>query len=198
MLGRSLDEFPAGAVEAKMTICYLVSHALAERLRPSAIYWNQSDQLLSVDSFNRNMEHGFPAPLHVHPYIYSSGKSPDGRRTTGFVTLGARHIIGREIHFKECAAIFPWMHGRALMLLQMACENDRNVIPDGHTFGVGDDERIRVRHIPETAVEVAMLELTVEKSIEHGIGTVPAPQPPGLGQGFAPPGRPVFGRRKPN
>jgi hypothetical protein len=198
MLGKSLDEFPAGAVEAKMTICYLVSHILVEWLRPAAIYWNQSDQLLSPDSFHRNSDHGFPAPLHIHPYLYSSGTAPDGRRITGFVTLGARHVIGREIRFKECAASFPWMYGRALMLLKMAYDNDRNVIPDGDTFGVGTDEIIRVRHIPETNEEVAMLELTVEKSIEHGIGTSPPPPQGGFGHGHGSPGRPVFGRRKPN
>lgn len=198
MVGKPLDEFPAVDVENKINFCYLVASFLAKPLEPIAIYWSQSDQLLSPESFHRNSNSGLPAPLHLHPYIYSTGTAPDGRRTTGFVTLGARYVIGREIHFKESAAIFPWAYSRALMLLQMAYENDRNVIPDGHSFGHGNDEIIRVRHVPKTETEVALLELTVEKSVEQGIGTPPPPQQGGFGQGYGSPGRPIFGRRKPN
>ena len=79
----------------------------------------------------------------------------------------------------------------ALTFISTARLNDCRLIADGDSFGVLEDEVIRVRHRPPEGDDVPFIELTVEKSPQHGIGIAPPPASP-------PPqtGKPVFGKRK--
>lgn len=190
------QDFSPQEIESKIVVCQLLANFLANALKPSAVHWCQSDQLVTTDYFAANGKGEFPCPIHVHPFLFSSGAKHNGRKTIGFRTLGARHVIGREILFNECGADLAWMYQRAINLLQMARMNNYMIVPDGESFGADNDEVIRVRHLPAQSGEVPIIELTLEKSLEFGISQVMPTSswtpPPSA------PARPVFGKRNPN
>jgi hypothetical protein len=191
---------PAPLVERKIIICQRLAAHLAAPLGATAVHWCQSNLILTPKQFSAAAGASqFPTPLHIHPQLFSNSENSGGRRSMGFVTLGARHVIGREIVFNECPADLHWMHLMAVMYVWMARNDGYRLIPDGDTFGTSPDEVIRVRHRPPEGDDVPLIELTVEKSLEQGIGPEPPPSPaePSPANPAAPPsGAPVFGKRR--
>ncbi len=166
-LGMEEEAKPARLVEEKIAICQRVATFLAEKLKPTVIHWCQSNQLLSREMFLGLKDMEFPSPIHVHAFLFSSTGDP-GR--VGFVTGGARYVIGREISFAESSADFLWAYTKALDFLIMTRRNNYELIPDGHTFGSSKEEMIRVRHLPAKEGEVPVIELTVVRAPQFGIG----------------------------
>lgn len=191
--GFKVSNQSAQLVAQKISICQHLANHLAATLGATAVHWCQSNLILSPDQFSTAVaDPRYPSPLHIHPQLFSSGESADGEGSIAFRTMGARHVIGREILFSECPADVRWMQDRAMLFLEKARRDDGLLIPDGESFGVSADEVIRVRHRPPVGDDVPLIELTVEKSLEQGIGLATPSMPAAL-----PPERPVFGRRKP-
>ena len=93
---------PAPLVERKIMICQRLADHLAAPLGATAIHWCQSNLIVTPSQFSAAVAASrFPTPLHIHPKLFSSGEDADGRRSIGFRTFGARHVIGREILFSE-------------------------------------------------------------------------------------------------
>jgi len=190
---------PAPLVERKIMICQRLAAQLAAPLGATAIHWCQSNFILTPKQFIAAAGGSqFSTAFHLHPQLFSNAEITDGQRSVGFVTLGARHIIGHEILFNECPADLNWMHLIAVMFVRMARNDGYRLIPDGDSFGSSADEVIRVRHRPADEDGVPMIELTVEKSLQQGIGidppTPPAPAPPK--PAASPSAAPVFGKRR--
>lgn len=183
---------PAALVERKIMICQALAHYLSAPLEANAIHWCQSNLILPPDMFSAFVaDTVFPSPLHIHPHLFSSGEGGNGRRTIGFTTFGARHVIGREIRFSECPADLRWMLGRTVNFVQLARLDGYRLILDGDSFGASAEEVIRVRYVTADDDDVPLIELTAEKCPEQGIGIAPPPSP------AAPlPGAPVFGKRR--
>lgn len=192
---------PAALVERKIMVCQGLAAKLASLLGATAVHWCQSDLLLTPQQFSAAAGAPlFPNPLHIHPRLFSNVENSDGRQSMGFVTLGARHVIGREIVFSECPADLNWMHMMAVLYVWMARNDGYRLIPDGDTFGRTPDEVIRVRHRPAEGGDVPLIELTVEKSLEQGIGIAPpptqAPMPAPVKPAAQASAAPVFGKRR--
>jgi hypothetical protein len=155
------SEFPAEMIETKIAICHHIARLLSGTLPVVAIHWGQSDLLLSLDRFVTEDPDDSPSLINVHPFLYSD--------ETAFITLGARHVTGREIDFRPCRVDFSWMLERTLDFLRMARMNENQVIPDGDSFGADENEIIRVRYIQPVLGAVPLIALEVERSLEHGI-----------------------------
>lgn len=196
MLGMADPEQTPVQVEIKITICEMLTKFFADRSAPTAIHWCQSDQLVTPEYFKANTNGAFPSPIHVHPSLFSSGAVIGKRKVVGFRTYGACFVIGREIIFNEAPADLLWLYQRTLNFLQMARANKYQIIPDGDVFGANEDEKIGVKHRPPDERGVALVELTVLKSLEFDISEDrPLPSPP-RGAGSVPSlVRTLFGKR---
>lgn len=184
-------------VELKIRICHFLAAYISRQSRPTAIHWCQSNQIVYPGFFEELAEAPFPNQLHVHPRLFRESDE-NGRELVGFLTLGAKYVIGREIVFKPSAAEFAWKYERAMQFLKMAQLNGHRVIPDGESFGATADEVIGVRHLETSPFGQPVIQLEVVRGPIPGMGL---PQQQRADSAPRPterqPAPRVFGKRKP-
>jgi len=76
--------------------------------------------------------------LSIHPFRHDSG--------IGAVTFGLLSFVGREIEFEAKGLDPPGVINRVAGLAVYMIERG-SVIPDGHTFGANEQERIQIHHV---------------------------------------------------
>jgi len=140
------------------------------RTRPLAIHWIQSNKLLTAKQFAQVALEERDISLLIHPSIYAADQdAEDGAEKMGFRTFGANTLIGREILFEETIVDVDRLFERALQLIYKMRETGL-MIPDGDTFGVDENEMIRVRHIEDEHSDAGLIQLTYERCLDFGIG----------------------------
>ncbi|WP_428679313.1 hypothetical protein [Sphingopyxis sp.] len=153
----------------RLEVCALLSRLAMDEVPASAVHWTQSDQLFPGEMFDALAAGSAPGMLHIHPYLYGGGESPDGKPLAGIRTFGAAHFIDREIRVEPHE--LPWMANfeTILAFLRVATTQNGYIIPDNDTFGPEDHSlSYRVRHIAATADDVALYELEPLLYREHG------------------------------
>ena len=168
---RSLDQF-----RERLSLCSTLSRLAHAMGNASLVYWTSSVHLLQGDVFAKLADCEAPSLLHVHPLLISGGKSGDGRDQTAITTFGAKSFVGREIQI--AANPLPWQKSLGLILsfLRIATMKKGYIIPDGDTFGGGDQSfACRVLHIPEGVksggVDGPLYRLELLYSREHGFAS---------------------------
>ncbi len=168
-----------GQFELKLTICKLMTSFFARNQLPTAVHWLQSNILLPSENFLLLASDPFPIPLFVHPGLFSSRNTISGVPVLGLRTFGASHLIGYEITFIEAPVPLRWLYERACNFVSIARDRG-SLIPHGESFGVDNDEVIRVRHRPASDDRPAgEIELTLELSSEFELddNKLPVSQP---------------------
>ena len=153
----------------RLETCALLARIVADHATPSAIHWTQSNQLMSHEAFEALAQLPAPSPLHIHPWLFGGGDSPDGKPMASITTFGARHFIGREIEIEP--SVLPWAanYDTILAFLSVATHQNGYVIPDGDTFGPEDGSlSYRVIHRPEVLGKVPVYELEPLLHREYG------------------------------
>ena len=153
----------------RLETCALLARIVSDHATPSAVHWTQSNQLMSGEAFEALAQLPAPSPLHVHPWLFSGGDSPDGKPMASITTFGARHFIGREIEIEPSA--LPWAanYETILAFLRVATLDNGYVIPDRDTFGPEDGTlSYRVIHRPEVPGKVPVYELEPLLHREYG------------------------------
>ena len=168
-----------GKFEMKLKICKFMTDFFARDKFPVAVHWLQSGTLMSAENFHLLVSDAFPIPLFVHPDLFSSRNVINGIPVLGLRTFGASHLIGYEIIFIETPVPLGWLFERTCNFVSEV--RDRNsLIPDGETFGVENNEIIRVRHRPASEEKLTgEIELTLESSDEFELDdrVLPEPEP---------------------
>ncbi|MGL5448708.1 MAG: hypothetical protein ACRDBL_15485 [Rhabdaerophilum sp.] len=124
---------------------------LAKKYNATLIQWLQSDQLFSVDNFTSLALTVDPVPLYVHPVLYGVKDPITGQMQQAAFTVGAAHLIGREIEFEPADVPPSFMSTRMLQFVEMVRVHRKGeLIPHGETFGIDENEVIRVLHTHPT------------------------------------------------
>ena len=138
------------------------------------IHWTPSDLLVVPERFPAADVMECPNFLSVHPNLYGGREVPGFEEVTaGFYTIGAAHLIGREIHVVE--APVPWVEQfvAAHTFIRLAVMENGYIIPDDETWSVeGGEFTYRVRHFeantPGCVYTGAHYRLTLERDDRHG------------------------------
>lgn len=153
--GATLPQF-----RRRLDVCGLLTQVAHEAAGATAVHWTQSNLLLSAKQIEVLATMPPPSPLHVHPYLFGGGKSPDGKALVGMRTFGARHFIGGEVLIEPSA--LPWAANfeTILAFLRVCLIENGYVIPDGDSFGPEDRSlSYRVHHRAAAAGDVPIYEL---------------------------------------
>ena len=129
------------------TLLTLVAAALADLTAAIAVYWHDgvtiTERSRFIDCAKRLAETGgWPSDIWVRLRWF--GPKTDGEQLVGIVTSGLLPFVGRELEFAP-AALPPYTIGlRVIGVIHYLLSNGP-VLRDGHTLGITETERIRVR-----------------------------------------------------
>ena len=162
--GASLPEFLR-----RMEVCALIARIVGDHVRPQAVHWCQSNQLIPGEAFDDAATMAAPSLLHVHPYLFGNARGEDGQPRIGIRTFGARHFIGGEVVVEP--GPLPWAanYETILAFLRVATTQNGYLIPDGDTFGPEDRSlSYRVIHRAAEEGDVPVYELVPLMHREYG------------------------------
>lgn len=141
--------------------------------KPNAIHWLQSNKLLTLKQFAALALDPKDISLLIHPSLFSSGAGENDIQLVGLRTYGAACLIGKEIIFEEVPVAAEILFDRVLQFISRANETGW-MIPDGDTFGLDENEAIRVHHIDDEHDEQGVVQLVFERSESLGLEFEPA------------------------
>lgn len=162
--GASLPKFMR-----RLDVCALIARIAGDHVRPQAVHWTQSNQLIPGEAFDDAATMAAPSLLHIHPYLFGNAQGQDGKAMVGVRTFGARHFIGGEVLVEP--GPLPWAanYETILAFLRVAMTGNGYVIPDGDTFGPDDRSlSYRVIHRPAEEGDVPIYELVPLMHREYG------------------------------
>jgi hypothetical protein len=144
-LAVSTVEEGAAALPAARAITAIVGALLANVPGCMAVLWN-ARVARPAATWNAVASAAFaPYPdfplalwLDVQPYRYEGG--------VGMITVGLTEFIGREIQL-ESASMSPQALVQMVLGLSTYLIERGSPVPDGHTFGRDENEKIRLRHV---------------------------------------------------
>lgn len=145
-----------------------IAGAFVERLSPQAVYWSQSEQLFTGQSFARLTRKGFDLALYVQPGYFRSGEFIDGHVTTGVDAYGAHDLIGMHVVFEEHPQLM--IKSYAAVIAVVAFCHEHGVLPtDGETFRLANREpSFTVTHQPPTAdAPAGTLRLSLDDQVKE-------------------------------
>jgi hypothetical protein len=164
MEGASLPKF-----KRRLDVAAMLAHIANTQVMASVVHWTQSNQLLAGKQFEGLSRMATPSPMHIHPFLFGGGQSPDGKTLAGIRTFGARHFIGAELLIEPSP--LPWTANFETMLafLRVCLTKDGYVIPDGDSFGPEDrSQSYRVHHRGAKPGDVPVYELEPLMYREYG------------------------------
>lgn len=124
-----------------------IAVALQRHLSCTAIYWCMCDQLVTPEFLQAIGKGPTLTPLCVRPNLFSRNNRLGPGLPLGMVANGAQYLVGRPIVFNEAAVDLPWMLERVSNFIDMAHLRG-SVTQDGASFGISNDEVIKVVHMP--------------------------------------------------
>jgi len=166
-------EEPA-ALLRRLRLLHAATAILAERHMPGAVFWQQSNQLLTGAQYLSISRTSTPWALFAQARITTLHPEPgeDGATRHALELKEAAQFIGRPVGFRPTPHPPEELHAAALSFLRHAVESG-SPIPDGHSFGPRGGRPYRVRHLPAgPQAPRGRIELSVIGSGEDG---APAP-----------------------
>lgn len=139
------------------------------RSRPLAIYWQQCDKLMSVRQFAELALEQRDISLLIHPEIITQhDDATQGETWTGFQTKGVDCLLGKEIRFEPSKVDISRLLERMIQFILKTTETGL-MIPNGDTFGVDENEAIRVYHVDREDEGPGLVRLVYERCDDFGL-----------------------------
>lgn len=161
-------EFSAGSgFEAKKASALhvsLITAAVSELTDTIGIHWTTGETVTRKEPFLDEMGQlgNGVWPVYVWlQYYWIGGKD---KENPGLATHGLRPFLGRELEFEPGGLDQQTLFARAGQIASYLLDNG-DILADGETLGISDNERIRIRHLPEgRRRHIPILHLTLERS----------------------------------
>ncbi len=138
------------SVKVAISLVHKIVLAVQKQVQCTAVHWCMSDQLVNPDFIEAIGKAPTLTPLCVRPNLFSSANRLGPGLPLGMVGNGSQYLIGRPVVFKEAAVELPWMMERMSNFIDM-CHIRGNIVGHGESFGISNDEIIRVWHTAPTA-----------------------------------------------
>ena len=177
-----------GAVEGpsdylrRLKIAHAATSLLVEWHMPAAVYWKQSNQLLSGAQYLQLISDDCPWALFAQARVTSYGELDQMVRNYGIRLEEAVEFIGRPIEFVETPLPLDEIHAAALSFLRHTVETGTPV-PDGHTFGPQNGPVFTVKHVEESderphgAYELSVVQDDQTTELQNTAGATPVEKP---------------------
>lgn len=194
------EEGFVGVRQSAMDLTHLTA-ALCRSHPVLGVVWTEANTLVPpakvLEAAQLLTSGQFPLDLWLQIHPYPPPSIPETEQVLGFATEGLAGFIGREIEFQPTHLPPQETAMRVVNIAQYLLAQGA-VLADGHTLGLTETEKVRVRHRSEAARPgLPILELTLEQEDPKpaplpGLGGTPmSPQPAPGNQ----PKRPAFGKR---
>lgn len=136
-------------IKVAVELAQRIAVALQRHISCTAIHWCMSDQLVTPEFLEAIGKGPTLTPLCVRPNLFSKSNRLGPGLPLGMVANGAQYLVGRPIVFNEAAVDLPWMLERVSNFIDMAHLRG-SVTQDGASFGISNDEVIKVAHVPRS------------------------------------------------
>ncbi len=161
-------EFSAGtgfqAKRASAAHVSLIAAAVCELVDAIGIHWTTGETVTRKEPFLDEIGQIGKGvwPVYVWlQYYWIGGKD---KENPGLATHGLGPFIGRELEFDPGGLDQQTLFARAGQIASYLLDNG-DIIADGETLGISENERIRIRHLAEgRRRHVPVLHLTLERS----------------------------------